>query len=115
MQRAARSVAIEGSNQPFVIADYGASQGKNSLGPMCATIKELRARLGGEQPIMVVHIDQAANDFNTLFDVLHTDPERYSLNDPNVFPSANRKVVLRESVPEWLMLILDGAHMRPCG
>jgi S-adenosylmethionine-dependent carboxyl methyltransferase len=39
-------------------------------------------------PICVVHIDQAANDFNTLFDVLHRDPERYSEDDPNVFPSA---------------------------
>ena len=35
-----------------------------------------------------VHIDQAANDFNTLFGVLHSDPERYSVDDPNVFPSA---------------------------
>jgi hypothetical protein len=35
-----------------------------------------------------VHVDQAANDFNTLFDVLHRDPERYALDDPNVFPSA---------------------------
>jgi hypothetical protein len=36
----------------------------------------------------VVHVDQHANDFNTLFDVLHSDPERYSIDDPNVFPSA---------------------------
>ena len=36
----------------------------------------------------VVHVDQAANDFNTLFDVLDHDPERYSVDDPNIFPSA---------------------------
>jgi hypothetical protein len=35
-----------------------------------------------------MHIDQAANDFNTLFEVLHSDPQRYSVDDPNVFPSA---------------------------
>jgi hypothetical protein len=32
-----------------------------------------------------VHVDQPANDFNTQFEVLHRDPERYSVNDPNVF------------------------------
>lgn len=37
---------------------------------------------------MVVHVDQHANDFNTLFDVLHNDSERYSVDDPNVFPFA---------------------------
>jgi len=37
---------------------------------------------------MVVHVDQHANDCNTLFDVLHNDSERYSINDPNIFPSA---------------------------
>ena len=44
------------------------SQGKNSLAPMRAAIKALRTRLGPDHPIFVVHIDQAANDFNTLFD-----------------------------------------------
>jgi hypothetical protein len=37
---------------------------------------------------MVIHVDQPANDFNTLFDLLHSDPETYSRDDPNVFPSA---------------------------
>ena len=37
---------------------------------------------------MVVHVDQHANDFNTLFDVFHNDSERYSVDDPNVFPFA---------------------------
>jgi hypothetical protein len=55
---------------------------------MRAAIKALRARLGPDRPIFEVHIDQAANDFNTLFDVLRGDPERYSVDDPNIFPSA---------------------------
>jgi hypothetical protein len=55
---------------------------------MQTAIAGLRARLGPDRPIFVVHVDQAANDFNTLFDVLHRDPERYALHDPNVFPSA---------------------------
>lgn len=55
---------------------------------MRSAIRCLRTRVGSDRPVIVVHIDQHANDFNTLFDVLHNDPERYSLEDPNVFPSA---------------------------
>ena len=88
LERAARTVTFNGGNQPVVVADYGSSQGKNSLAPVRTAIAALRARLGPDRPIFVVHIDQAANDFNTLFDVLHNDPERYALGDPNVFPSA---------------------------
>ena len=88
LEQAARHVVIEDGDQPVVIADYGSSQGKNSFAPMHAAIRALRAQAGTQRPILVVHIDQAANDFNTLFDVLHTDPERYAADDPNVFPSA---------------------------
>jgi hypothetical protein len=88
LEEAVRKVTIERGDQPVVIADYGSSQGKNSLAPMAAAVKILRARLGPDRPIVVVHIDQAANDFNTLFHVLHSDPERYSVDDPNIFPSA---------------------------
>ncbi len=88
LEQAVKNVTLESGDQPVVIADYGSSQGKNSLAPMRAAIKAFRTRLGSARPILVVHIDQSANDFNTLFDVLHSDPERYSANDPNVFPSA---------------------------
>jgi hypothetical protein len=88
LEEAARNVALEAGDSPLVIADYGSSQGKNSLAPMRAALKALRSRVGPKRPIMVVHIDQAANDFNTLFGVLDSDPERYSVDDPNVFPSA---------------------------
>jgi hypothetical protein len=88
LEQAAQNITLDGGDQPVVIADYGSSQGKNSLAPMRAAIKALRARIGPDQPISVVHVDQAANDFNTLFDVLHRDPERYSVDDPNIFPSA---------------------------
>jgi hypothetical protein len=88
LAQAARDIELEGGEQPVVIADYGCSQGKNSLVPLRTAINVLRARVGPDRPISVVHVDQAANDFNTLFDVLHHDPECYSADDPNVFPSA---------------------------
>jgi hypothetical protein len=88
LEEAVRNVAIGNGDQPVVIADYGSSQGKNSLAPMRLATRVLRTRLGADRPILVVHVDQAANDFNTLFNVLHSDEERYSLNDPNIFPAA---------------------------
>jgi SAM dependent carboxyl methyltransferase len=88
LEEAARNTTLEAEHGPLVIADYGSSQGKNSLVPMRAVIIALRARVGPSRPILVVHVDQAANDFNTLFGVLHSDPQRYSVDDPHVFPSA---------------------------
>jgi hypothetical protein len=88
LEEAARSCTLSPGNDPIVIVDYGSSQGKNSLAPMRAAIGSLRSRVGSKRPITVVHVDQHANDFNTLFDVLHNDSERYSENDPNVFPCA---------------------------
>jgi SAM dependent carboxyl methyltransferase len=86
--RAVPKVELDTGNQPVVIADYGSSQGKNSLIPMQVAIRILRNRLGPNRPISVFHIDQASNDFNSLFEVLDADPDRYVLHDPNVFPSA---------------------------
>jgi hypothetical protein len=88
LEQAAHNITLNGSNHPVVIADYGSSQGKNSFAPMRAAIQAFRSRIGPDRPIFVTHIDQAENDFNTLFGVLHCDPERYSAHDPNVFPSA---------------------------
>jgi hypothetical protein len=88
LEKAARCCTLRSGSDPIVIADYGCSQGKNSLAPMGAAIRCLRTRVGSKRPIIVVHIDQHANDFNTLFDVLHNCPDRYSTDDLNVFPSA---------------------------
>ena len=88
LERAVQELTLDAGDQPIVIADYGSSQGKNSLAPMRLAIKALRARVAPDRPISVVHVDQAANDFNTLFEVLHHDSESYSVDDPNVFPSA---------------------------
>jgi hypothetical protein len=86
--KAAQSCTLPPEDFPVVIADYGSSQGKNSLAPMRAAIRCLRMRVGSERAVIVSHVDQHANDFNTLFEVLHNHPERYTLNDPHVFPFA---------------------------
>lgn len=88
LEKAVRGIRLDAGDQPVVIADYGSSQGKNSLAPLRIAIKTLRSRLGSDRPILAYHIDQPSNDFNSLFEVLDADPDRYVLDEPNVFPSA---------------------------
>jgi hypothetical protein len=103
-----KSVDLEPGDQPVVIADYGSSQGKNSLVPMQVAIRALRNRLGTYRPISVFHIDQPSNDFNTLFEVLDADPDRYFLNDANVFPSAIGRSFYENVLPP------DSVHVGWC-
>ena len=77
LERAARLIHLDGSDRPIVIADYGSSEGRNSLAPMRAAIAVLRARAGHQRPIFVYHTDLPANDFSTLFNVLESDPDSY--------------------------------------
>jgi len=88
LEKAVRCVELDTGDQPVVIADYGSSQGKNSMVPIQVAIRGLRNRLGPNRAISVFHVDQPSNDFNALFEVLEVDPDRYVLDDPNVFPAA---------------------------
>jgi SAM dependent carboxyl methyltransferase len=88
LDKAVQAVEIDEEGEPIVIADYGSSQGKNSMAPMQCAIRGLRRRVGLNRAIYVFHIDQPSNDFNSLFSVLDADPERYVLEEPNVFPTA---------------------------
>lgn len=88
VQRAVEKIVLEPGNQPVIVADYGSSQGKNSLVPMGSALRNLRLRIGANRAICVFHIDQPSNDFNSLFEVLSSDPERYVLDEENVFPCA---------------------------
>jgi hypothetical protein len=40
--RAVRNIVLDPGDEPVVIADYGSSQGKNSLAPMRIAIRNLR-------------------------------------------------------------------------
>jgi hypothetical protein len=88
LEKAARAIDLGPPEQPLVIADYGSSQGKNSLVPMQIAIGVLRARAGPKRPILVFHSDQPVNDFNALFETLGSDPGEYVGADRNVFPCA---------------------------
>lgn len=88
LEKAVQSLELDAGEQPIVIADYGSSQGKNSLLPVRSAIRVLRRRIGTHRAISVFHVDLPANDFSTLFAVLSADPDRYVLDEPDVFPAA---------------------------
>ena len=88
LEQAAQRVQLEIGDRPIVIADYGSSEGRNSLAPMRAAIAVLRRRVGLQRPIFVYHTDLPANDFNTLFELLESDPDSYVREERNVFPGA---------------------------
>jgi hypothetical protein len=86
-EQAADSIPLEDASRPIVIADYGASEGRNSLIPLSLAIRVLRKRVGPSRPICVVHTDLPANDFRSLFATIEGEPESYA-GDACVFPSA---------------------------
>jgi hypothetical protein len=87
LMEAARTIPVDGQT-PLVIADYGSSQGRNSMRPMRLAIEALRSRIGANRAIEVVHTDLPSNDFASLFTSLHEDGASYLAGQPRVFPSA---------------------------
>jgi hypothetical protein len=88
LKRAASAASLSNSLEAIVIADYGSSEGRNSLAPMGVAIGVLRERIGPNRAITVVHADLPSNDFSALFETLANDPDSYLRNDPAVFVSA---------------------------
>jgi hypothetical protein len=85
--RAAEAAALERA-RPVTIADYGSSQGRNSLAPMRNAVQALRGRLGPGPAISVVHTDLPSNDFAALFTTLEADPRSYLRGAEGVFAYA---------------------------
>lgn len=99
LEKAIRDVELAPEDGPIVIADYGSSQGKNSQIPMRLAVQGLRKRNGSHRAISVFHIDQPANDFNSLFKVLEGDPDRYVADVPDVYPAAIGKSFYEKVLP----------------
>ncbi len=85
-EKAAR--AVEVADETLVIADYGSSQGRNSMAPMRIGIEALRAKAGIGRPVEVIHTDLPSNDFASLFKALEEEPDSYMAGASNVFPAA---------------------------
>jgi hypothetical protein len=99
LERAARSAALPPPPHTIVVADYGSSEGHNSLLPIAVAIRSLRQRIGAERSIGVVHTDLPDNDFSALFRTLATEPDSYLHGDPAVFPSAIGRSFYQQLLP----------------
>src|SRR5271169_630079 len=99
LEQAARTVPLAAAAQPVVIADYGSSEGRNSLVPLAVAISVLRERVGPERAISVVHTDMPDNDFTALFQALAVHPNSYLRGDPAVFASAAGKSFYEQILP----------------
>jgi hypothetical protein len=84
LARAAAAVPLE---PPLIVADYGSSQGRNSLRPMQVAIEGLRVR-APNVPITVIHTDQPGNDFSSLFALLNDSPDSYLQTHTETFAAA---------------------------
>jgi len=60
-----------------VLADYGCSEGRDSLAPVRAAVDALRARHGDGLQIVVLHTDLPGNDYSSLFGTVAHDPHSY--------------------------------------
>jgi hypothetical protein len=99
LRKAAQHVAVDPGDTPIVIADYGSSQGQNSLKPIRAAIAVLRARTTERRPICVTHVDVAENDFSMLFGMLDESSDSYLSGDDNIYPNAIGRSFYRAVLP----------------
>lgn len=86
LRTAAAEVPLPSPPQPLVVADYGCSQGQNSLRPVGEAVAAIRQRTG--DPITVIHTDLPGNDFSALFEALAHDPASYVTDGADVYALA---------------------------
>ncbi len=99
LEEAADVVPIPPNVEPLVVADYGASEGRNSILPIGAAAARLRARIGPTRPIEVVHTDLPDNDFSALFRALANDPDSYLNTDRTAFAYAVGRSYFEQILP----------------
>jgi hypothetical protein len=86
LERACAEVELPPAGAPIVVADMGAAQGRNELEPLTIAVRTLSQRRSEGAPILVVHTDLPSNDFETMFEVVESDPGTYLRAAPHVYP-----------------------------
>src|ERR671917_637713 len=99
LERAVGEMTVPQGAEPAAVADFGAAQGRNSLGPMRLAVEMLRRRTTVSTPILVIHTDLPQNDFGSLFALVEASPESYLHSVENVFALAAGKIVQRAILP----------------
>src|SRR5208283_2364619 len=83
----ADTAPLPAGRDPFVVADYGSSQGRNSLLPMRTVVARIRRR-DANVPIEVVHNDLPDNDFSALFRTVAMSDQSYMAGTTGIFSYA---------------------------
>jgi cyclopropane-fatty-acyl-phospholipid synthase len=88
-----------GPGATYVIADYGASTGRNSIGSLRTAVDAVRA-IDADRPIAAIHNDLPTNDWNTLFANLAADEGSYlHAAGPTVLPLASAVSFFEPATP----------------
>jgi SAM dependent carboxyl methyltransferase len=82
---AAAAATLPRSGRPFVVVDFGSSEGRNSVLAMRRVIGALRSR-GAQGPICPVFTDLVTNNFNQLFRNVAED-DLLRKRDQGIFPA----------------------------
>ena len=86
LERALAAVTIPAG--PPTIADFGSSQGHNSMRQIALMLDRLTERMGRERDVRVVHTDLPHCDYTSLFVTLESSPDSYRRDRPYAFAYA---------------------------
>jgi hypothetical protein len=81
------------------IADYGSSQGHNSMAPMSVAIEAIRRRVAASSPISIIHTDLPGNDYASLFQTLISADDSYMRIGGALFFSAVGRSYFEQILP----------------
>jgi hypothetical protein len=87
LERALAAVTIPAG--PPTIADFGSSQGHNSMRQIALMLDRLIERIGHERDVRVVHTDLPHSDFTSLFVTLEASPDSYRRGRPYCLRAAS--------------------------
>src|SRR5919112_6474297 len=118
--RAVEEMTVPQGAEPAMVADFGAAQGRNSLGPMRLAVEKIRRRTTSSSPIVVIHTDLPQNDFGSLFALVEASPESYLRSVENVFALAAGKSFYERIFPDgylslgWTAISVHWLSKIPC-
>jgi hypothetical protein len=120
LERAVEEMTVPQGAEPAAVADFGAAQGRNSLGPMRLAVEKLRQHTRVSTPILVIHTDLPQNDFGSLFALVEASPESYLHSVENVFALAAGKSFYERIFPDgylslgWTAISVHWLSKVPC-
>ena len=98
LRRALNTVAMPPTGT-LIIADFGSSQGHNSMRQMGLALDLLTARAEKGRDIMVIHTDLPTSDFSSLFVLLESAADSYRRGRAHVFATAIGRSFYEQLLP----------------